>query len=218
MDRTHLRGAAGRPPLRGRLRRRARSRLPAREPARGRRRLPACRGPGGRRVAGPGPRERGRLRVARRRPRRRRRRPRPSLACPVLHRAPPLADAGPRHATGSGSSFGEYKGVDDLPAEVLAPLEEALPRSLEPTELSRAARAATQAFLGELALRAPSSPTGSSPVSWRSSRPPCQNPPESRGNRLCCAGRPPQGTSGRSLQVATHEASRACKTRPSTRP
>ena len=46
--------------------------------------------------------------------------------------------------------FSEYKGVDDLPADVLAPLEDALPRSLEVDELRRAARAATQAFLDEL--------------------------------------------------------------------
>jgi predicted nucleotidyltransferase len=49
-----------------------------------------------------------------------------------------------------GLELGEYKGVDDLPAEILDPLEEALPRSLDPAELSRAARAATRAFLGEL--------------------------------------------------------------------
>ena len=30
----------------------------------------------------------------------------------------------------------EYKGVDDLPAELLEPLEDALPRSLDPAELS----------------------------------------------------------------------------------
>ena len=49
-----------------------------------------------------------------------------------------------------GLDFSEYKGVDDLPAELLAPLEDALPRSLERPELHRAATAATQAFLREL--------------------------------------------------------------------
>lgn len=49
-----------------------------------------------------------------------------------------------------GVDFSEDKGVDDLPAEVLEPLEESLPRSLEPDELRRAARAATETFLDEL--------------------------------------------------------------------
>ena len=49
-----------------------------------------------------------------------------------------------------GTDFGEFKGVDDLPGELLDGLEEALPRSLERDELSRALRAATGAFLGEL--------------------------------------------------------------------
>jgi predicted nucleotidyltransferase len=51
-----------------------------------------------------------------------------------------------------GHDFSEYKGVDDLPADLLGGLEEALPRSLERDELARAARAATTAFLGELRL------------------------------------------------------------------
>jgi predicted nucleotidyltransferase len=49
-----------------------------------------------------------------------------------------------------GIDFCEYKGVDDLPVEVLGPLEAAFPRSLEAVDLSGAARAATGAFLGEL--------------------------------------------------------------------
>jgi hypothetical protein len=49
-----------------------------------------------------------------------------------------------------GLDFGEYKGVDDLPQDVLGPLEEALPRSLDADELGRAARAAALAFLVEL--------------------------------------------------------------------
>lgn len=49
-----------------------------------------------------------------------------------------------------GVDFGEYKDVDDLPHEVLAPLHDSLPRSLEADELRRATRAATQAFLDEL--------------------------------------------------------------------
>jgi hypothetical protein len=49
-----------------------------------------------------------------------------------------------------GADFGEFKGVDDLPGELLDGLEQALPRSLERGELSRALRAATGAFLGEL--------------------------------------------------------------------
>jgi predicted nucleotidyltransferase len=54
-----------------------------------------------------------------------------------------------------GHEFGEFKGVDDLPAELLTELEAALPRSLEREELARAARAATTAFLAELARHRP---------------------------------------------------------------
>lgn len=49
-----------------------------------------------------------------------------------------------------GLEFSEYKDVDDLPGDVLAPLEDSLPRSLEAHELRRAMRVATQAFLAEL--------------------------------------------------------------------
>jgi predicted nucleotidyltransferase len=49
-----------------------------------------------------------------------------------------------------GLEFSEYKEVDDLPDEVLAPLADSLPRSLEAGELMRATRAATHAFLAEL--------------------------------------------------------------------
>jgi hypothetical protein len=42
------------------------------------------------------------------------------------------------------------RGFDALPAEVAAPLEDALARSLEPDELRRALRVATGAFLAEL--------------------------------------------------------------------
>ena len=49
-----------------------------------------------------------------------------------------------------GLELGEYKEVDALPAEILQPIGEALPRSLDRAELDRAARAATQAFLDEL--------------------------------------------------------------------
>ncbi len=49
-----------------------------------------------------------------------------------------------------GVDFSEYKGVDDLPNDVLATLEGSLPRSLEADELRRAAGAATKTFLGEL--------------------------------------------------------------------
>jgi predicted nucleotidyltransferase len=49
-----------------------------------------------------------------------------------------------------GLLLDEYKDVDDLPAELLSPLEDALPRSLEPDELRRALLAATSAFLNEL--------------------------------------------------------------------
>jgi predicted nucleotidyltransferase len=59
-------------------------------------------------------------------------------------------------ATGRlGHEFGEYKEVDDLPDELLAGLEQALPRSLEHDELVRAARAATAAFLTELRSHRP---------------------------------------------------------------
>jgi Nucleotidyltransferase domain len=54
-----------------------------------------------------------------------------------------------------GLELDEYKGVDDLPVEILDRLEDALPQSLDPAELSRAARAATQAFLGELTWTRP---------------------------------------------------------------
>ena len=49
-----------------------------------------------------------------------------------------------------GLMFSEFKGVDDLPAELRAALAETLPRSLEPDELLRALRAAMHAFLDEL--------------------------------------------------------------------
>jgi len=51
-----------------------------------------------------------------------------------------------------GHELGEYKGVDDLPADVLDALEDALPRSLDRDELARAARAATTAFVRELRM------------------------------------------------------------------
>ena len=51
-----------------------------------------------------------------------------------------------------GVDFGEYKGVDELPADLLAGLEAALPRSLQHDELVRAAQAATSAFLAELRM------------------------------------------------------------------
>lgn len=54
-----------------------------------------------------------------------------------------------------GQDFSEFKGVDDLPGELLAELEGALPRSLERSELLRAARAATAVFLGELGMHRP---------------------------------------------------------------
>jgi hypothetical protein len=54
-----------------------------------------------------------------------------------------------------GLDFSEYKGVDDLPAKVLEPLEDSLPRSLEVDELWRAARDATQTFVDELRLVRP---------------------------------------------------------------
>jgi hypothetical protein len=49
-----------------------------------------------------------------------------------------------------GLQLGEYKDVDDLPDDVLAPLADSLPRSLDAGDLARAAEAATQAFLAEL--------------------------------------------------------------------
>jgi predicted nucleotidyltransferase len=49
-----------------------------------------------------------------------------------------------------GLTFSEFKGVDDLPAELRAALADTLPRSLEPDELLRALRAAMDAFLDEL--------------------------------------------------------------------
>jgi predicted nucleotidyltransferase len=54
-----------------------------------------------------------------------------------------------------GHEFGEYKGVDDLAEALLDALEDALPRSLERSELARATRAATTAFLTELRLHRP---------------------------------------------------------------
>jgi predicted nucleotidyltransferase len=49
-----------------------------------------------------------------------------------------------------GLMFGEFKDVDDLPAELRGALADTLPRSLEPDELLRALRAAMHAFLDEL--------------------------------------------------------------------
>lgn len=49
-----------------------------------------------------------------------------------------------------GLMFSEFKGVDDLPAELRAALANTLPRSLEPDELLRALGAAMEAFLDEL--------------------------------------------------------------------
>jgi predicted nucleotidyltransferase len=54
-----------------------------------------------------------------------------------------------------GADFSEYKGVDELPPDLLAELEPALPRSLEHDELVRAARAGTSAFLAELRMHRP---------------------------------------------------------------
>jgi predicted nucleotidyltransferase len=51
-----------------------------------------------------------------------------------------------------GKDFDEFRGVDELPDELLGRLEDALPRSLEHQELVRAARAATTAFLAELRM------------------------------------------------------------------
>jgi hypothetical protein len=50
-----------------------------------------------------------------------------------------------------GLAVAEGRGFDDLPAEVLAPFEEALVRSLEPEELLRALAAAVAGLLGESA-------------------------------------------------------------------
>jgi hypothetical protein len=52
-----------------------------------------------------------------------------------------------------GLDFSEYKGVDDLPADLRAALEDALPRSLALDELARAARSATTVFLSELRMQ-----------------------------------------------------------------
>jgi Nucleotidyltransferase domain len=54
-----------------------------------------------------------------------------------------------------GVEFSEYKGVDELPTDLLEGLEAALPRSLEHDELVRAARAAASAFLVELRMHRP---------------------------------------------------------------
>jgi hypothetical protein len=54
-----------------------------------------------------------------------------------------------------GLDFSEYKGVDDLPADLRAALEDALPRSLALDELARAARSATTVFLSELRMQRP---------------------------------------------------------------
>ncbi len=54
-----------------------------------------------------------------------------------------------------GLLLDEYKDVDDLPVELLEQLDDALPRSLEPDELRRALRAATDAFLHELRITRP---------------------------------------------------------------
>lgn len=54
-----------------------------------------------------------------------------------------------------GFHVGEYNRIDDLPHEVLRPLEDALPRSLEPDELRRAAESVTRRFLAELRLTRP---------------------------------------------------------------
>jgi hypothetical protein len=50
-----------------------------------------------------------------------------------------------------GLAIAEGRGFDDLPAEVLAPFEDALARSLEPEELRRALAAAVAGLLGESA-------------------------------------------------------------------
>jgi hypothetical protein len=44
----------------------------------------------------------------------------------------------------------EFKGIDDLPAEELGPLEATLAASLEPAELRRVLLAATRAFIDEV--------------------------------------------------------------------
>jgi predicted nucleotidyltransferase len=49
-----------------------------------------------------------------------------------------------------GLMLDEFKGVDDLPADLRAALADAIPRSLERDELLRALRAAMLAFLDEL--------------------------------------------------------------------
>jgi predicted nucleotidyltransferase len=54
-----------------------------------------------------------------------------------------------------GVDFSEYKGVDELPTDLLDGLEAALPRSLAHDELVRAARAATSALLAELRMHRP---------------------------------------------------------------
>jgi predicted nucleotidyltransferase len=54
-----------------------------------------------------------------------------------------------------GLDFSEYKGVEDLPADLRAALEDALPRSLALDELARAARSATTVFLSELRMQRP---------------------------------------------------------------
>jgi predicted nucleotidyltransferase len=54
-----------------------------------------------------------------------------------------------------GLDMSEYKGVDELPSELLQALEAALPRSLASGELHRALEAVTRAFLGELARSRP---------------------------------------------------------------
>ncbi len=202
---------------------RSRSRLPAREPARGRRRLPACQR-AGRTASGPAqiPRARpgsgGTTPSMRQSPR-----PRPSLACPVLRRGPPLEDADARHATGSGLELGRVQGGrrpargGPRPAartrcHARSTADRARPRGAEPPHrrswtscaldaprARRPARGPLLAVPGEAALP--------------------RNPPESAEIGYAARRRPPQGTSGRHLyKVATHEASRACKTRPSTRP
>ena len=50
----------------------------------------------------------------------------------------------------AGADMSEYKGVDDLRRELLEPLQDTLPRSLEPAELLRATRAVVPLFFVEL--------------------------------------------------------------------
>lgn len=50
----------------------------------------------------------------------------------------------------AGADMSEYKGVDDLRRELLEPLQDTLPRSLEPAELLRATRAVVPLFFAEL--------------------------------------------------------------------